>query len=70
MTDFTITSVRSIFSGTESIKFLGRKIWEVLPREIKQLESLNEFKKAIKQLKPTSCPCRLCKTCIQRLGFI
>ena len=57
MTDFKITSVHSIFSGTESIKFLGRKTWEVLPREIKQFESLKEFKKALKQLKPTSCPC-------------
>ena len=27
-TDFQIPSVRSVFSGTESIKFLGPKIWE------------------------------------------
>ena len=49
-----------ILGGTENTKFLGPKIWEILPHEIKQLESFNEFKKAIKQWKPTSCPCRLC----------
>ena len=27
-TDFQIPSVRSVFSGTESIKVLGPKIWE------------------------------------------
>ena len=33
-TDFQIQFVHSLFSGTESIKFLGPKIWESLPREI------------------------------------
>ena len=52
-TGFQIQSIRSVFSGIESIKFLGPKTWEILPHEIKQLESLREFKKAIKQWKPT-----------------
>ena len=65
--DFQIPSVDSVFSGTGNIKFLGPKIWEILPHEIKQLENLKEFKKAIRQWKPTSCTCRLCKTHIHRL---
>ena len=32
----------------ESIKFFGRSIWENLVHEIKQLDSLKEFKKATK----------------------
>ena len=37
------------FSGTEIINFLVPKIGEILPHEIKQLESLKDFKKTIKQ---------------------
>ena len=55
--------------GTENIIFVRPKIWEILPHEIKQLESFKEFKKVIKQWKPTY-PCRLCKTYIHRLAFI
>ena len=69
-TDFQIPSVQSVFNGTGSIKFLGPKFWEILPHKKKQLESLEEFKKAIKQWKPTSCSCRLCKTCIHTFDFI
>ena len=45
---FHIPPVRTVFSGTESIKYLGPKIWELIPDEIKELESLWEFKRAIK----------------------
>ena len=45
---FHIPPARTVFSGTESIKYLGPKIWELIPDEIKELESLWEFKRAIK----------------------
>ena len=44
---FHIPPVRTVFSGTESIKFLGRKVWELIPDEMKELESLWEFKRTI-----------------------
>ena len=67
---FHIPPVRTVFSGTESIKYLGPKIWELIPDEMKELESLWEFKKAIKLWKPTSCPCRLCKQYFYGIGFL
>ena len=36
----SIPWVYSVFSGTESLKFFGPKVWALLPDEIKQLESL------------------------------
>ena len=33
-------NVQSIFSGTESISFLGPKIWDIVPSELKQLETV------------------------------
>ena len=37
------------FNDIESAKFLEQKIWELVPDEMKQLESLKEFSKADKQ---------------------
>ena len=37
-------NVQSVFSGTESISFLGPKIWNIAPSELKQLEIVNAFK--------------------------
>ena len=55
---FHILPVPTVFIGTESIKFLSPKIWELIPDEMKELESLWQFKRAIKEWKPTSCSCR------------
>ena len=44
-----IPSARTVFSSTESVKFLGPKIWELIPREMKELERFWVFKRAIKQ---------------------
>ena len=66
---FQIPWVHSIFSGTESLKFLGPKVWTLVPNEMKQLKSLEKLRNAIRQWKPTSCPCRLCKNIFIGLGF-
>ena len=67
---FHIPPVRTVFSSTESIKYLGAKIWELILDEMKELESLWKFKRAVKLWKPKSCPCRLGKQCFYRIGFL
>ena len=52
---FQIPFVHLVFSGTESLKFLGSKIWALVPNEMKQSESLKKSRNAIKQWNPTSC---------------
>ena len=63
-------TVKSVQYGTESIRVLGPKIWDIVPLEIKQSKSLIEFKNRIKQWNPINCPCRLCKVYIGQVGFI
>ena len=46
--DFRIPSTRTVYYGSESISYLGPKIWNILPDEIKQQTSLNSFKKSVK----------------------
>ena len=64
--EFSVPNVKSTFRGTESLPFLGPKIWDFSG----ELPCLSAFKKAIKKWKPQNCPSRLCKKYIQNLGFI
>ena len=61
---------RTVKSGTKTISYRGPQIWNLIPERIRALETLNKFKKEIKTWKCEACPCRMCKTYIQRVGFI
>ena len=43
--------VKSVYEGTESLSFLGPKIWDILPDTYKDLPDLNSFKVALTKLK-------------------
>ena len=62
--------VKSVRYGTESISSLAPKIWEILPNEIKDLDTLQIFKAKIKKWVPAECPSRLCKIYLPQVGFI
>ena len=49
--------------------FFGPKIWDIVPSELKQLETANSFKRGIKKWKPVNCFCGLWKPYIQNVGF-
>ena len=68
--NFICENIKTVNYGSETISFLGPEIWELIPNNIKNSESLNIFKKNINQWIPTSCPCRLCKVYIENLGSI
>ena len=63
-------NVRTVIYGTETIRNMGPKTWDLVPTEIKELNSLLEFKQRIKRWKPNECTCRLCKIYIHNLGFL
>jgi len=67
---FSRPFVRSVFYGTESISYLGPKIWDMLPESYKNVNTLGAFKSKIKLWKPDNCPCRLCRVYIDNVGFL
>ena len=67
---FLFDPIHSVLNGSESASCLGPKIWERIPFEIKNINSLVGFKKEIRKWKPANCPCRICKVYIPNLGFI
>ena len=68
--EFAISAIRTVYHGSESISYLGPKIWNILPDRLKNANSLETFKSEIKKWKPENCPCRLCKSYLQNIGFI
>ena len=65
-----IRQVSSVCHGTEFLSFLGPKVWELVPSEIKQSENLEIIKRRIKKWIPSQCPCRLCQIYLPGVGFI
>ena len=63
-------NMRATLFGKETVSNLGAKIWPLLLEELKNASSLQIFKNKLKEWKPISCPCRLCKTYIQHVGFM
>ena len=53
--------VNSVWHGTESMSYLGPKIWDLVSNEIKESEFLNAFKFKFKRWVPKGCPCKICK---------
>ena len=67
---FSSRNIHSVYNGSESISFLGPKIWDLVPQDIKLSETITIFKNKIKKWVPRGCPCRLCRIYLQNIGFI
>ena len=66
---FNSRNIRTVHYGTETISYIGPKLWQMIPSDIRDSKTLQEFKRKIKKWKPDKCLCRLCKTYIKELGF-
>ena len=65
-----IPNIRTVKYGSETLNYMGPKIWDMVPPEIKMSETLLQFKRRIKTWIPPNCICRICKTFIPELGFL
>ena len=49
-TYFDAPKVRTINHGSESVRYLGSKIWEIIPAYTKEPDTTDKFKIAIKKM--------------------
>ena len=67
---FLIPSVNTVYMGKLSFSYFGPVVWErMLPNSYKNIETLNQFKDAIKKWIP-DCKCRLCETWVPGVGKV
>ena len=48
--------------GIETIRYVGSRLWQTLPSEVKESRTLEIFKGLIKSWTTDKCNCKLCKT--------
>ena len=68
-TKFKVIYLETETYGKQSTSYLGPKIWNSMPQEIKNVATLAAFKTKIKLWEPI-CSCRICRSYTQRVGFI
>ena len=64
------TNKRTVKYGTETVTYRGPQIWNLVPKKTKNASCFDIFKKEIGKWKGEKCPCRICNTYIQHVGFI
>ena len=69
-TNFATRRIKTVRYGSESLSYLGLRLWNILLDEYKKIQSVKDFKAKIRSWVPENCPCRLCKIYIQHVGFI
>ena len=67
---FSSGNIKTVRYGLQTISYMAPKIWDLVPKEMKQVTTLNEFRAKIKIWKLENCPCRLCRTYLPQIGFI
>ena len=68
--EFTVRPVKTVHYGLNPLTYLGPIIWELLPNNLKILESVAVFEFKIKGFIPENCPCRTCKPYNYQVAFI
>ena len=69
-TKFKRNNVKTVYNETETLTFLGPRIWKIVPDYVKKSNSFEEFKLKIKLWNPQNCPFRLCKSFLPQVGFL
>ena len=64
------SNIRTAQWGSDTLSFRGPRTWNLVPKQIKEFPSINEFKAKIKHWKPMGCTCKLCKIFIPEVGYI
>ena len=67
---FRRENIKTVHYSLKSVRYLGPKVSELVPNNIKYSNSLSKYKKLIKLWKPEACSCRLFETYIAQIGFI
>ena len=68
--DFFRDSVNSSKYGLNSKRFFASKVWQMVPMEMKNLKSLEDFKNKIRKWEPAGCDCKLYKDFVSNLGYV
>jgi len=67
--NLVLPKARTNLYGIDTVRFVGQTLWQNLPKEIKESQTLEIFKRNIRAI-PLRYNCKLCKTFIVNLRFL
>ena len=62
--------VKTVHYGGKSLQNVGVRLWNQLPCNIQETDTLSKFKEFVKNWRPQKCPCDLCKFYIHGVGYV
>ena len=65
-----LPQARTTHYGLETVSLLGSRLWQALPNNMKQSDTLSSFKRRIKSWKGEECNCRLCRPLLAQVGCL
>ena len=68
--NYRIGQVKTTTCGLESIRYLGPKIWKLVPDDFKIMKTTEAFKNELKSFSFENCPCNICRTYVKGVGYI
>ena len=67
---FSAKNIKTVKYRLQTISYITPKLWDLVPKDMKQVTALIEFKAKIKIRKLENCPCRLYRTYLPLIAFI
>ena len=61
---------RTVYFGLQTISYRSPQLWSLLPEHIRRFNSIDRFKRSVRQWVCNTGPCRLCKVYLQSVGFL
>ena len=65
-----VPKVTKVCFGKESFRWLGPKLWNLLPEETIHAKSIEVFSQKVKSMTLDQCPWNLCREYVHGVGYI
>ena len=68
--EFATKRKRTVKMGLETLSYRSPQLWSILTENLRQINSLVQFKENVRKWGCIDCPCRLCKLYLTNIGFL
>ena len=68
--EFDREGKRTVYFGLETLSLRSPQLWSLMPEHMRQLNSIDQFKRRVRQWVGNTCRCRFCKVYLQNVGFL
>ena len=68
--EFETERKRTAYFDLETLSYRSPQSCSLMPEHVRQINSLDQYKRSVRQWVSNTCPCRLCKVFLQNVEFL